>query len=293
MKMHEASNAGLRVLSLAAALVLLFPFTAQARSIILQGDGAATAVLDAGGRITHHLDLIRAVAADVTPEQEAALAAHPGVDRIWNNGALEVATHNSQGNDNPKRETFYPTQVGAADLHGQGIDGSGVTVAVIDTGFWRIRGLKKNAANERRVLAQYDAICDHLLREDGRGDTNDWNGHGSHVTGVIMDSTKSRGQDYRGVAPGADLVSVKAFDFEGKSTYATVIRALDWVVSNRDAYGIRVANLSFSAPPQSFYWDDPINQAVMATWQAGIVVVTSAGNTGPEAVTIGVPGNVP
>jgi serine protease AprX len=54
-----------------------------------------------------------------------------------------------------------------------------------------------------------------------------------------------------------------------------------------------VLNLSFSAPPQSYYWDDPLNQAVMAAWQAGIVVVASAGNTGPDPMTIGVPGNVP
>ena len=58
-------------------------------------------------------------------------------------------------------------------------------------------------------------------------------------------------------------------------------------------YGIRVLNLSFSAAPQSHYWDDPINQAVMALWQAGVVVVASAGNTGPDAMTIGVPGNLP
>jgi subtilisin family serine protease len=54
-----------------------------------------------------------------------------------------------------------------------------------------------------------------------------------------------------------------------------------------------VVNLSFGAEPQSYYWDDPLNQAVMLLWQAGIVVVTSAGNRGPDAMTIGVPGNVP
>ncbi len=43
----------------------------------------------------------------------------------------------------------------------------------------------------------------------------------------------------------------------------------------------------------SHYWEDPLNQAVMAAWQAGIVVVASAGNTGPDPMTIGVPGNVP
>ncbi len=52
-------------------------------------------------------------------------------------------------------------------------------------------------------------------------------------------------------------------------------------------------NLSLSATPQSFYWQDPLNQAVMAAWDAGIVVVVAAGNRGPAPMTIGVPGNVP
>ena len=86
---------------------------------------------------------------------------------------------------------------------------------------------------------------------------------------------------------------MRAFDDEGVGSYADVIRGLQWVVDNRSTYNIRVLNLSFSAPPQSHYWDDPLNQAVMAAWKAGIVVVASAGNTGPDPMTIGVPGNVP
>ena len=52
-------------------------------------------------------------------------------------------------------------------------------------------------------------------------------------------------------------------------------------------------NMSFSGPVRSSYWDDPLNRAVMKVWQAGIVVVASAGNKGSEPMTIGVPGNVP
>ncbi len=54
-----------------------------------------------------------------------------------------------------------------------------------------------------------------------------------------------------------------------------------------------MVNLSFGATPESYYWNDPLNQAVMAAWQAGIVVVVAAGNDGPEPMTIDVPGNVP
>jgi serine protease AprX len=54
-----------------------------------------------------------------------------------------------------------------------------------------------------------------------------------------------------------------------------------------------VLNLSLGAAPQSRYWEDPLNRAVMRAWQAGLVVVASAGNTGPGPQTITVPGNVP
>jgi hypothetical protein len=58
-------------------------------------------------------------------------------------------------------------------------------------------------------------------------------------------------------------------------------------------YNIRVLNLSLGAPAHSRYWDDPLNKAVMRAWQSGIVVVVSAGNSGPLPQTVGVPGNVP
>ncbi len=106
------------------------------------------------------------------------------------------------------------------------------------------------------------------------------------LPGVVLNSSAlDETGYYRGIAPDADLVAVKAFDARGQGTYANVIRGLDWIVTHKDDYGIRVVNLSFSAEPRSRYWDDPLNQAVMAAWQAGIVVVASAGNTGPGAMT--------
>ena len=106
-------------------------------------------------------------------------------------------------------------------------------------------------------------------------------------------SMKSRPGELGGIAPLADVLSVRAFDDLGRGTYADVIRAIDWVVANKASHNIRILNLSFGTEPRSYYWDDPMNQAVMAAWQAGIVVVASAGNTGPDAMTIGAPGNVP
>ena len=97
-----------------------------------------------------------------------------------------------------------------------------------------------------------------------------------------------------GIAPNAHLISVKAFNGTGVGTYANVLSGLNWILANQNTYGaIRVVNLSFGAPPQSWYWNDPIDQAVMKLWQAGIVVVASAGNYGPKPMSITVPGNTP
>ncbi len=187
----------------------------------------------------------------------------------------------------------YAEYVEASTVHSEGTLGSGVTVAVVDTGYWPHPALDYNSNNEGRVLVQYDAILDQI---DAVGlptvDTDD-NGHGTYVTSVLLSSETSGPGKKHGVAPMANLVSVKAFGADGSSSYLDVIRGIDFIVQNKAVYDIKVVNLSFGSPAQSLYWQDPLAQAVMAAWHAGIVVVTSAGNTGPEPMTIGVPGNVP
>ncbi len=199
-------------------------------------------------------------------------------------------------------ETRYPTLVGAKQLHQMGIDGRGVTVAVLDSGLWDKSWLIDNDVKGFRVRAQYDVVRSRtdstyrnetLVKGKYQQDINDDSGHGSHVTSIILSNGKTSSGAYNGVAPGVDLVAVRAFDANGRATYADVIAALDWIVAKKSLFNIRVLNLSFSAPVRSHYWQDPLNQAVMAAWKAGIVVVASAGNTGPKPMTIGAPGNVP
>ena len=120
----------------------------------------------------------------------------------------------------------------------------------------------------------------------------DESGHGTHVTAIILGASTNQSK-YNGIAPDAGLVVVKAFNPDGSGTYADVIQGIGWIVANKAKYNIRILNASFSAPVRSWYWQDPLNQAIMKAWQAGIVVVASAGNTGPGPMTIGVPGNNP
>jgi len=191
----------------------------------------------------------------------------------------------------PTSQTTATAMLDADEVHEQGITGHGVTVAVLDTGLHKFSKVMYRDG-QPRILGHYDATRDKVWNNPLRH--SDGHGHGGHVNGLIAnrDLHEPTGTHF-GLAPSADLVVVKAFDDEGRGTYNDVIRGLDWIVANKDTYGIRVVNLSFSAPPRSYYWDDPLNQAVMAAWRSGITMVASAGNLGPDPMTIGVPGNLP
>jgi serine protease AprX len=163
--------------------------------------------------------------------------------------------------------------------------------------------LNKDPKGNWRFYAQYDATTDQVVAWANKGRkgkmvgvgivNDDDSGHGTHVQSVILNSATEADGTYHGIAPYAHLVSVKAFDENGQGSYADVIRGINWVVNNSADRKIRVLNLSLNATPKSHYWDDPLNRAVMRAWESGIVVVASAGNTGPNAMSIGVPGNVP
>lgn len=73
-------------------------------------------------------------------------------------------------------------------------------------------------------------------------------------------------------------------------TPSDVIAGIQWVVDNKDIYGIRVINISLGALATESYTTDPLSQAVEAAWNAGLLVVAAAGNNGPEPGTINTPG---
>ncbi len=187
--------------------------------------------------------------------------------------------------------TCFPSVVGAHEVHEAGYLGTGVSVAFLDSGLFPHHNILHDADGRYRLLAQYDAMKDHeyawnLIPTDEHG-------HGGHVSSVALSSAQADNGRYNGIAPNAQIVSVRVFDQTGTGSYADVIRGIDWAVKNQARYGIGVLNLSMSADARSSYWDDPLNQAVMAAWEAGIFVVASAGNGGPDPMTIGVPGNNP
>ena len=187
-------------------------------------------------------------------------------------------------------DTYYPSVTGADLLHRHGITGAGITVAVLDSGLWEDKSLTSDTRGTHRVIARYNAV-------DDRADVAfDESGHGTHMTSIIAQSGAAltpEGGSFRGIAPDVSLVSVKAFEADGKGDFLNIVRGLQWVFDNRHKYDIRILNLSFAARPRWPYWLDPINQAIMRLWHAGVVVIAAAGNEGPGSMTVGSPGNLP
>ena len=130
-----------------------------------------------------------------------------------------------------------PVDVNARDLHTLGIQGRDVGVAVIDTGYWKLDSLDKDSARQR---PRRGAVRRHQQRgaeHTGRRSRTDINGHGTHITSLIASSRKDGSGRYFGVAPDARIISIKAFGEDGSSSYATVIRGIDWVITNQ--YAVR------------------------------------------------------
>ena len=247
--------------------------------VIVKGSNVAElvrAVESVGGTVTHELGIISAVGADLTAGQLEMLQENHHISQTFTGGYVTTAGGNAGGAPGPY--VNYPSLVGADQLHAEGITGESVTVAIVDSGMAAIAELQKDTTGTGRMQNRYNAI------KDKEGPHLDKYGHGTHVASIIWNTDYSDDGTMRrnSLAPDVKAISVKAFGGQGTGTYADVIRGLDWILERKDDYNIRVVNLSFSAEPRSHYWEDPINQAVMRLWQAGIVVVASAGNAGRD-----------
>ncbi|HEX2266608.1 MAG TPA: S8 family serine peptidase, partial [Actinomycetota bacterium] len=114
-----------------------------------------------------------------------------------------------------------------------------------------------------------------------------------YMAGIIAGTGASSNGVWSGVAPKANLVSVKVAGVDGSTDVSVVIAGLQWVVGNRADLGIRVLNLAFGTDSIQSYLVDPLNYAVEQVWLSGIFVAVAAGNRGPDSGTVGKPGDDP
>ena len=241
-------------------------------------DEAEHLVRGLGGAITHQLPIVSGFSALLPAEALLELAGSPAVGSVWGDREIRMTSGSTTGYDSWSPNTAWRQSIRLPQVEGY-YTGSGVTVAVLDTGVSQAPDLGD------RVLARVDLTPE----QDGF----DRYGHGTHMAGIIAGDGSASAGEWKGVAPEANLVSVKVAGADGSTDVSMVIAGLQWVLENKNRYGIRVLNLAFGTDSRQSYRLDPLNYAVEQVWFGGILVVASAGNRGPDGSTINKPGDDP
>jgi serine protease AprX len=235
----------------------------QMFDVIVQSANGATSTDTAGAVraaarsrvVKRQYRALRSVSASLTGAGLLRLAKRPGILAITRNSAVTPTVKNPQKwPGGPKIDWFWGSPFAKST--------QAATIAMVDSGI-------DTSNNEfgTRVLTQVDFTpLGSSTRPDGRG-------HGTFVAGIAA----SAGH-FGGAAPDANLVSLKVFNDQGQGMTSDVLRAVDWILQNKDQYNIRVANFSLQTGLSTSFRFDPLDRAVEQLWQAGVVVVVAAGN---------------
>ena len=254
-------------------------------------------VHDKGGVLKRKLDVIKGAHYSVPVESLQKLADDPDVVYISPNRPVS-----GNSSSTPKLD-YAPETVNAPwAWQNLSLDGTGVGVAIVDSGIYPVGDLywynPLTGAYGLRIVYSQGFV-------PGTTNTSDYYGHGTHVAGIVASAGWfSWGNHYthtfKGVAPNANLINLRALDENGAGTDSSVIAAIQTAISLKSTYNIRVINLSLGRQVYESYTLDPLCQAVEAAWKAGIVVVAAAGNQGRNDSadtdgygTIAAPGNDP
>jgi serine protease AprX len=240
-------------------------------SVIIKLDGGLTpahvAKLTAlKADLYRRLNLVQSVAVRVPNRNLRKLASLPFVERISIDSGVRKYDDTTVG------------RTGAnVAFDNYNLTGNGVTIAVIDSGIDNHPDLRDPKTGISRVIASKSFVA--------LGGTNDLNGHGTHVAGILAgNGAASTGNNFTrsfyGIARKSNIVNVRVLDGLGRTDVSTVIAGVQWVVENRQKYNIRVINMSLGHPVGESYTTDPLCIAVEKAWKAGIVVVVAAGNDG-------------
>src|SRR5712691_12057318 len=172
-----------------------------------------------------------------------------------------------------------------------GLDGTGIGIAVLDSGIDPNHTAFLDRSNNVRVIINRDFT--------GEGRTDDPYGHGTHVASIAAGNARISNAQYNGIAPNANLLNLRVLGATGSGSVSATLSALDWVMTNYSTYNIRIVNMSLGAPAVESYKTDPVCRAVRRLVDAGIIVVAAAGNNGKNATgqkvygQIHSPGNEP
>jgi serine protease AprX len=230
-----------------------------------------------GGSIRKELNLIGAAAVDIPAAKLNALAKVPGLT-ITADAPIRLSGTTTSA---PSSDQMWPYESGTAKLWGTA--GTMPTIAIVDSG---IDANRADFDYGARVLPQV------TLTTRTPNSPGDGRGHGTFVASIAAGSAPH----YAGAAPTARILPIDVMDDTGTALTSDVISACDYILANKAALNIRVANFSLHSAAENNFYNDPLDKAVEKLWFAGVFVVAAAGNygspTGPSGVMYA-PGNDP
>ncbi|MFA5771701.1 MAG: PKD domain-containing protein [Thermoplasmata archaeon] len=233
---------------------------------------------DYDAKVEQIFTIIDAVWLKMPVENITKLAAYPAVDMVYKNESMESSLDES-----------VPLQFGdKATLRNAGfdVDGSGITIAVTDTGIDPNTPSLQTLPDGKtpKIIGWKDCV--------GSGTqpyADHW--HGTYVSSIA--AGVARGSWYAGVAPGAQLVGVKTADSSGSSSSFPMLTGLQWILDHKDDFGgIDIVSMSMGVPyTQATRLDGrhEMDMAAKALVSQGIVFVAAAGNDGPTSGSINPP----
>src|SRR5262245_37433301 len=261
--------------------------TRQSVRVIIQSRGPVSplllgAILLQGGTVVRQFSSLDAVLVELPKSRVLAIAGRSDVDRMSpDHLAQQTASHLEAASGAGVLRTYNATMRTFS-----GLDGSGVGIAILDSGIMASHSdFAGGALGLSRVVAATDTVSSNarltavesaldLVREVLPGNPDAY-GHGSHVAGAAagrsLGTPAARG--FMGVAPNASLISVRVLDARGLGQVSDIIAGIDWVIANRAFYNIRVMNLSLAAASTESYATDPLCRAARRAVASGITVV--------------------
>lgn len=208
------------------------------------GDKDIELIKNNGGKVKVHYKLVPAIAADIPKNKVEVLQQSPGVRRVESDVIVWALDQTLPwGVDRIDAELVHPAN-----------NGTGVKVAVLDTGI-------DLDHPDLQVAGQATFVA-------GTTTADDDNGHGTLVAGIIAARNNDTG--VIGVAPEAQLYAVKVLDSYGSGLVSDIMSGLQWAVDHQ----MQVVNMSFGGG----VWPWAGEQALANAYNAGIVLVASAGN---------------
>lgn len=244
--------------------------------IVTFTEAAGVQRLEALAGPVERLETVPMTLATLSADEIRDVGSWPETRSIWTNDELELHLDEST-------RMVEADRVWAGDKLGRPYLGTGVGVAVLDTGVDTLHpDLPYGTKVKKSFYIAADPTAGGEPQEyvEGSPQTDTEHGHGTHVSSTIAGTGAASGGQYQGVAPGSDLYVFKVG--AGASVFVWwAARAFDWVIANSDQYNIRVISNSWGGGGGSDYDpDDPINILSKAAYDNDIVTVFSAGNGG-------------